>query len=124
MTNPEELRGRLTVYRHHRQNKVRSLKSTLLLAQIIFDLNKKLRKLMSLSNAHGNCMHAHGFLDDDKTDNSQEFFTLISYTEARNRREDVQNLSIRYCAGLWGSHGKFACFCSMLQYSQEHSPHL
>ena len=30
--------------------------------------------------------------------------------QARNRREDVQNLSIRDCAGLWGTYGKFACF--------------
>ena len=35
--------------------------------------------------------------------------------QVRNRREDVQNLSTRDCAGLWGSHGKFACFCSILQ---------
>ena len=40
---------------------------------------------------------------------------MVIYEQARNRREDVQNLSTRDCAGFWGTYGKFACFCSMLQ---------
>ena len=59
-------------------------------------------------------------LGDDKTDNTQDFFLS---QQARNRREDVQNLYIRDCAGLGGTYGKFACFCSIEGYSQNHSTH-
>ena len=47
-------------------------------------------------------------LGDDKTDNTQYFFLS---QQARNRLEDVQNLSICDCAWLGGTYGKFACFC-------------
>ena len=59
----------------------------------------------------------HMALDDDDT---QDFFLP---QQARNRREDVQNLYIRDCAGLGGTYDKFACSCSREDYSQNHSTH-
>ena len=49
---------------------------------------------------------------------------IILPQQARNRLEDVQNLSICDCACLGSTYGKFACFCSIEGYSQNHSTHL
>ena len=59
-------------------------------------------------------------LGDEKTDNTHDFFLP---QQARNRREDVQNLSIRDCAGFWGTYGKLACFCSREGYVTVRATH-
>ena len=65
----------------------------------------------------------HMAFDDDKQIIRENFWPQ----QARIRGEDVQNpenLSIRDCAWLGGTYGKFACFCSREGYSQNHSTHL